>query len=339
MRSKALAVLVAGLCLCLGLVAAALAKGADTSPPPGNDPTPTVFDVTPTTAQISAVVKPRGDVGAYHLEWGTDDAFGSSSDPIALGIAGGPQTVTGTLVGLMPATTYKVRVVVTGAGPPVVSSGVGFTTAPDAQGRPPAPDTGQGAQLQPAQTVETTPPDPSDAQQGEAVVVAPESGEVTVKQAGTNEYATLQAGTPVPVGSTVNASQGTVRLISQTADQSTQDVVLRGAKFEVRQSKDGSGITEFVLRGGNFSTCGRASTAATHKRKPRRSLWARDRGGKFRTRGLNSVATVRGTTWRVTDTCSGTTTTVSDGAVDVRELTTGRTFVVRRGQRHVARAH
>jgi hypothetical protein len=338
MRSRALAVLVAGLCLCLGVVAAALAKAADTSPPPGNDPTPTVFDVTPTTAQISAVVKPRGDVGAYHLEWGTDDAFGSSSDPIALGIANGPQTVTGTLVGLMPATTYKVRAVVTGAGPPVVSSGVGFTTAPDAQGRPPAPDTGQGAQLQPAQTVETTPPDPSDAQQGKAVVVAPESGEVTVKQAGTDEYATLQAGTPVPVGSMIDTTAGTVRLISQTADNTTQDVVLRGGKFEIRQAKDGSGITEFVLKGEDFSACGRAQSAATKKRRPRRSLWASDRGGKFRTRGLNSVATVRGTTWRVTDTCSGTTTTVYSGSVVVREARSGRSYIVRKGGKHVARA-
>ena len=63
--------------------------------------------------------------------------------------------------------------------------------------------------------------------------------------------------TTVPV-----ATQGTVRLISQTADDSTQDVVLRGGKFEVRQAKDGSGITEFVLRGEDFSACGRATASA-----------------------------------------------------------------------------
>ena len=166
----------------------------------------------------------------------------------------------------------------------------------------------------------------------------PESGEITVKQAGTDEYATLEAGTPVPVGSTVDATAGTVRLIAQTSNDTTQDVVLRGAKFEIRQAKDGSGITEFVLKGEDFSACGRAQSAATKKRKPRRSLWARDRGGKVRTRGLNRVATVRGTTWRVTDTCAGTTTTVYSGSVVVREARSGRSYVVRKGQHHLAAA-
>jgi hypothetical protein len=334
MRSRVVAALLTGVCLCLGVAAAALAQTGDAP-----DPTPTVFDVTPTTAQVTALVQPPGDVGSYHLEWGTDNGYGTSSDPIALGVGTGPTTVGGTLTGLLPATTYYVRVVVTGAGDPIVSPGVGFTTSPDPNPpRPPDPGA-QGAQLEPAQTVETTPPDPTDAEQGEAVVLGPESGEVTVKQAGTDEYATLQAGTPVPVGSMVDATQGTVRLISQTATDATQDVVLRGAKFEVRQAKDGSGVTEFVLRGEDFSACGRAQTAAaTKKRKPRRSLWAKDRGGKFRTRGLNSVATVRGTTWRVTDTCAGTTTTVYSGSVTVREQRSGRSFVVRKGQRHLAAA-
>lgn len=331
MRSRALAALITGVCLCLGVAAAALAQGTD--------PTPTVFDVTPTTAQVTAVVEPPGDVGSYHLEWGTDDGYGTRSDPIALGLEPGPTAVGGTLTGLLPATTYYVRVVVTGAGDPIVSPGVGFTTSPDPNPpRPPDPDA-QGAQLEPAQTVETSPPDPDDAQQGEAVVLGTESGEVSVKQAGTDEYATLEAGTPVPVGSMVDATQGTVRLIAETSSNQTQDVVLRGAKFEVRQAKDGSGITEFVLRGEDFSACGRAqSAAATKKRKPRRSLWARDRGGKFRTRGLNSVATVRGTTWRVTDTCAGTTTTVYSGSVSVREARSGRTFIVRKDQHHLAPA-
>jgi hypothetical protein len=160
-----------------------------------------------------------------------------------------------------------------------------------------------------------------------------------VKQAGTEEYATLEAGTPVPVGSMVDTTAGTVRLISETSDDTTQDVVLRGSKFEVRQARDGSGVTEFVLKGGDFSACGRASSAGRRARKPpRRSLWAKDRGGKFRTRGLNSVATVRGTTWRTTDTCSGTTTSVSSGSVTVRELRSGRKVVVRKGERHLARA-
>jgi hypothetical protein len=333
MRRTALATLIAGVGLCLGVVTGAVAQG-------GPDPTPTVFDVTPTSAQVTAKVKPPGDVGSYHLEWGTDGSFGERSEPIALGVKPGVRVVGGTLTGLLPATTYHVRVVVTGEGDPVVSPGVGFTTAADPNPSPsPGPEAGEGAQLEPAQTVENTPPDPADAEQGEAVVLGPESGEITVKQAGTDRYAVLEAGTPVPVGSIVDARRGTLRLISEAAGQDKQEVILRGGRFEVRQAKDGSGITEFVLRGGNFSACGRARSAGSRPtRTVRRSLWARDRGGRFRTRGRNSVATVRGTTWRVTDTCAGTTTSVSSGSVTVRELRTGRTVVVRKGGKYRARA-
>jgi hypothetical protein len=325
MRRKALATLVFVVALTLGVATGSLAQGSD--------PTPTVFDVTPTSAQVTAVVEPPGDVGSYHLEWGTNESYGRSSEPIALGIQTGARTVGGTITGLTPSTTYYVRVVVTGDGDPIVSPGVAFATQADTTPTPPEPD-----RLVPAETTETTPPDPADAEQGEAVVLGKESGDVTVKQAGTDEYASVEAGTPVPVGSMVDATEGTVRLISETSGDETQDVLLRGAKFEVRQAKDGSGITELVLRGEDFGVCGRAQSAGTPKRKPRRSLWARDRGGKFRTRGKNSVATVRGTTWRTTDTCTGTTTSVTTGAVEVRELRSGRTFVVRKGQRHLARA-
>jgi hypothetical protein len=94
-----------------------------------------------------------------------------------------------------------------------------------------------------------------------------------------------------------------------------------------------------VLRGEDFSACRRAQAAGSRpSRKVRRSLWARDRGGKFRTRGRNSVATVRGTTWRTTDTCTGTTTSVTSGSVTVRELRSERKIVVRKGGKHLARS-
>ncbi|HEX6391259.1 MAG TPA: hypothetical protein VFZ89_17485, partial [Solirubrobacteraceae bacterium] len=66
-------------------------------------------------------------------------------------------------------------------------------------------------------------------------------------------------------------------------------------------------------------------------------LWARDRGGRFRTHGRNSVATVRGTRWVTTDTCKGTRTTVTEGSVSVRDLGTERTVVVRKGKTYLAR--
>jgi ferric-dicitrate binding protein FerR (iron transport regulator) len=49
-----------------------------------------------------------------------------------------------------------------------------------------------------------------------------------------------------------------------------------------------------------------------------RRLWGRDKGGRFRTHGHNSTATVRGTRWLTEDRCDGTLTKVTSGAVDVR---------------------
>jgi hypothetical protein len=323
-RRKALRALLMGVCLCLGVAAAALAQGSDHAT--------VVFDVTPTTAQVTAVVDPPGEVGSYHFEWGTDEAYQFKSDPVALGIEPGAREVGGTITGLTPSTNYQVRVVVMGEGDPVVGPPTAFGTPAEPTPTPPPP-------APPDLEVRDTPasdPAPSDAEQGEAVVVEAQSGTVTVQQEGTDQFAELADGAAVPVGSLVDATEGTVRLISEAGDD-TQSVIVRDGKFEVRQSENGSGITDLVLRGGDFSVCGKAQSAGRReRRRPRRSLWARDRGGKFRTRGLNSVATVRGTTWRTTDTCRGTTTTVFDGSVLVRELRTGRRAVVRKGQRYLA---
>src|SRR5919199_5062019 len=112
LRAKALRALLVGVCLCLGAATAALAQSGDHAT--------VVFDVTPTTAQVTAVVDPPGEVGSYYFEWGTDDSYANKSDPIALGIERGAREVGGTLTGLTPSTTYLVRVVVTGQGDPVV---------------------------------------------------------------------------------------------------------------------------------------------------------------------------------------------------------------------------
>ena len=59
--------------------------------------------------------------------------------------------------------------------------------------------------------------------------------------------------------------------------------------------------------------------------------------GRFRTRGRNSTATVRGTEWSVVDRCDGTLTTVKRGTVVVRDRVKHRTVTLRSGQRYLAR--
>jgi len=81
-----------------------------------------------------------------------------------------------------------------------------------------------------------------------------------------------------------------------------------------------------------------AATSKKKKRKPPRRLWGRDSKGNFRTRGGNSVATVRGTAWFVEDRCDGTLTRVSKGSVSVYDRGRHRTVLVRAGHSYLARA-
>ena len=120
----------------------------------------------------------------------------------------------------------------------------------------------------------------------------------------------LEVAGSVPSGAVVDARKGTVVLRSAVdSDGRVQSATIRGAIFQVRQSPKANGVTDLVMRGGRPKGCpatglGAASHAAvaratpSKKSKPRPgALWARDNHGRFRTRGRNSVATVRGTRW------------------------------------------
>jgi len=93
----------------------------------------------------------------------------------------------------------------------------------------------------------------------------------------------------------------------------------------VRQDPRGEGMTSLVLKGGSFKGCPKrvlasAAAASKAKEKPKRKLWSKDKNGRFRTHGHNSVATARGTNWLTEDTCAGTRTRVRDSPIGRYEL-------------------
>jgi hypothetical protein len=175
---------------------------------------------------------------------------------------------------------------------------------------------------------------------GESVNVAVRTGTVTVKVPGAAGYVALSEVTALPVGTILDTREGSVTLRSALAGGSTQSAVFHGGLFEVRQPQGAGGLTELVLRGA-LTGCPRAgarAAATSTKRKPPRRLWGRDSKGNFRTRGGNSVATVRGTAWYVEDRCDGTLTRVSAGSVSVYDRGRHRTVLVRAGHSYLARA-
>jgi hypothetical protein len=216
---------------------------------------------------------------------------------------------------------------------------------PAADGAPAMPAT----PATPASKAEPTPvPPAAEPVIGESMGVKPVDGTVQVRLPNSTGYVSLAAAGSVPSGAIVDARRGTIVLRTAIdAHGRTQAATVRGAIFEVRQSATDKGMTDLVLREKpqGCATTGSAAIAraamahgfATKSKTRSGGLWARDKNGRFRTRGRNSVATVRGTRWVTRETCAGTLTRVMDGAVDVFDRHTHRTVRVRAGHTYLAR--
>jgi hypothetical protein len=158
-------------------------------------------------------------------------------------------------------------------------------------------------------------------ERGVAVVLEPTEGRVYVRPDGVRRYRRLRAAERLPVGTTVDAQEGGVRLIvASDDDRGTARAVFSDGKFTVTQAPTGDPVTTLKLTGPSLrDTCGAAS-ASGRKRKRVRRLWG-DGHGSFRTAGHYSAATVRGTRWLTEDRCDGTLTRVVRGTVEVEDFT------------------
>ena len=158
-------------------------------------------------------------------------------------------------------------------------------------------------------------------ERGAAVVLERVAGSVSVRADGA-PYRRLHAAERLPVGTTVDAQAGRVRLtVARAARGRTWSAEFSEGKFTVTQPRRGEPVATLELTGPTFrATCGRASAARQRKRKRVRRLWG-DGHGRFRTAGHYSAATVRGTRWLTEDRCDGTVTRVVRGTVEVEDFT------------------
>jgi len=154
-------------------------------------------------------------------------------------------------------------------------------------------------------------------EQGAFVVLEPVSGEVQVRPADTTRYRDLTARGRYPVGVTVDAQEGAVRLIIARDDAGgTSRAVFSEGKFTVTQAKQGDPVASLRLTGPSYAEVCDGATASARRKKRVRRLWG-DGKGAFRTAGRYSAATVRGTRWLTEDRCDGTVTRVVRGEVEV----------------------
>ena len=151
----------------------------------------------------------------------------------------------------------------------------------------------------------------------------------------------LTQATQIPLGSTLDTTRGRVQVQSAvgiTKPGQTQSGEFNAGHFQIRQTGPSTRpITEMVMNEALKcqSSKKRGKVVAAAKRS--RQLWGKGKG-RFRTRGRNSSATVRGTEWLTKDTCTTTTTLVKSGVVTVTDFGKRKNVTVRAGKKYVARA-
>ena len=107
--------------------------------------TGTASNVTSSSANVTGTVNPNGEATTYSFQFGTTTAYGSQTNPQSAGSGTQGQSVSATLTGLRPGTTYHYRVIATNASGTTVGADQTFTTsgtAPPPSSPPPTVTTG-----------------------------------------------------------------------------------------------------------------------------------------------------------------------------------------------------
>ncbi len=311
-------------------------------------------NVTGVGATLSGQIHPGGRETKWFFEYGPTVAYGSKTADHKIGEKAGTTPVSATLAGLEPGTTYHFRLYAKNKEGTTRSADQTFvaTDQPPDDGTDPGPGdpgtgdpppadpgtgTGTGTGDGPG-SGETTSDGP---QLGHSVVVAPSKGTLLVRRPGGTSFVPLAFGSELPIGTEVDARAGSIALTSALPSGKVQTGTFGGGRFKIGQGK--RGYVDLYLHGRACAngaprataTAATVATAARRKGAPR--LWGRDHGGRFRTHGRNSHATVRGTRWVVIETCKGTLTRVSKGAVVVTDTVRRKRIVVKAGGHYLAR--
>ena len=291
-----------------------LAPGAVTNAPSA---------ISATGATLAGSVRSNSQATTYHFEWGLTTAYGSSTAATSAGSGVLALAVTAAITGLAASSTYHYRVVATNASGTSMGQDMFFTAQA-------VPGAGPGPAGLPSATRPVF---------GRSAMITAVSGVVLVKLRGAAGFVSLDAASTVPVGTTIDATAGRVRLTNmRDRGGKLQSSTLWGGTFIFAQARTRHAFTVLTLTAPMACPKSARSVAslATHA-APARHLWAKDNHGRFVTRGRSAVATVRGTAWLMQESCAGTLVKVTRGQVSVRDLVRHRTILVSAGRSYLAR--
>ncbi|MDA0164689.1 Ig-like domain-containing protein [Solirubrobacter ginsenosidimutans] len=164
----------------------------------------------------------------------------------------------------------------------------------------------------------------------QSVDITPVSGTVLIKLPGSKVFVKLSPSL-IKNGAEVDARKGVVEITRSDGGV---------AKFYdgIFKLSHSGGFTVLTLTE-KLTGCPKpkkSSASAAAKKPKTRKLWG-DGKGKFRTKGQYSAATVRGTKWLVTDTCTTTVTKVATGVVEVQDFAKKKKVLIKKGKSYTAR--
>src|SRR3954452_4065611 len=175
-------------------------------------------------------------------------------------------------------------------------------------------------------TTTAAPPRPES---GVSAVTGAAAGSVGVRRPAGRGMVPLSAAQEVPVGTVVDATKGTVSLVTAAPGGGTASASVRAGIFRIKQRRGRA--ADLVL----VTAAGRSRACAGRRKGVVRRLVVRAKG-VFRTVGKASVAKGRNATWSTRDRCDGTLTRVAHGPVKVRSAR--RTVNLRAGHSYLAAA-
>lgn len=168
-------------------------------------------------------------------------------------------------------------------------------------------------------------------------------GGIYVLFPGADGFVLVTDPTQIPLGSIVDVTDGTVRLITaRNARGVLQSARFWAGRFYVTQTPGKSPVTLLRLVGGgqssaSSSAASREPVASASRRRGKRRLWGKGKC-RCRTRGRHASGTVRGTKWLTLDRPGATVIRVRRGKVVVRDFALDKKIRVKAPDRYVARS-